>query len=176
MRQGLFGLAQVQQAQAAAGVGLPQTRIERNRLFKGAPGLVELALAFQGEPEIIVRRGVVRFGLDDLGVAGGGFSPLLLFEAQMAQAGIDLRRLFPARGGAFQFLDGVVQAARRGELHRVSEGAGLGRALGLGLGGGGIAAHQPFYQLVVYKKSVLVILRHIVSLFRMQPRSALCDS
>ena len=41
----------------------------------------------------------------------------------------------------------------RGELHRVPQGAGLGGALRLGLGGGGIAAHQPFYQLVVYKKA-----------------------
>ena len=161
MRQGLFGLAQMQQAQAAAGVGLPQARIQRKGRFKGSAGLVELALAFQGEAQIVVRRGVVRFGRDHLGVAGGSLSPLLLFEAQMAQAGVDFRGFFPAGCGAFQFLDRVVQAARRGELHRVPQGAGFGGALGLGLGGGRIAAHQPFYQFVIYKKSLFVILRHI---------------
>ena len=142
--------------------------IQRKGRFKGAAGLVELALAFQGEPEIIVRRGVVRVGRDHLGVAGGRLSPLLLFEAQMAQAGVDFRGFFPAGGGAFQFLDRVVQAARGGELHRVPQGAGLGGALRLGLGGGGIAPHQPFYQLVVYKESVFVILRHNLLLNRAQ--------
>ena len=95
MRQGLIGLAQLQQAQAAPGVGLPQARIERKGGFEGAAGLVELALTFQGEPEIIVRRGVVRVGRDHLGVAGGRLSPLLLFEAQVAQAGSRPPRVFP---------------------------------------------------------------------------------
>ena len=82
----------------------------------------------------------------------------------MAQAGVNFRGFFPAGCRAFQFLNRVVQPARRGELHRVPQGAGFGGAQRLGLGGGGIAAHQPFYQFVIYKESLFVILRHVLLL------------
>ena len=121
--------------------------------------MIELGLAFQGEAQVVVRRGVVRFGRDHFGVAGGRLTPLLLFETQMAKAGVNFGGFFPAGCRAFQFLYGVVQPARRGELHRVPQGAGLGGAQRLRFGGGGIAPHQPFYQFVVYKESLFVIQR-----------------
>src|ERR1041385_5195245 len=120
--QRLGWLTEMQQAQAAAGVRLPEARIQGQRLIERAIGLIELALAFQCQAEIVVRRSVVGLRGDYFGVAGRRLSPLLLFETKMPEPGINLAGILPARRSAFQFFDRLIQAAGSGELHGFAEG------------------------------------------------------
>src|SRR5262249_12628260 len=100
-----------EQAQAARCLSLPALRIETSGGLKRFFSFGELILPFQRQTEVVVRRRILGIRFDYLAVTPRRFVPLLLLETKMAQAGVNLSLILPARGRSLQFLHRIVQAA-----------------------------------------------------------------
>src|SRR5580692_8021715 len=148
-------LALMQQAHSARGVGLPALGIDFKRGVEFLHGFAELALTLQTQAQIVVRRAMPGLELGHLRVGERRIAPLLLFEAQVAQAGLDFDRIFALFGGPLQFLHGIVEPVFRGELNGAGQGRRGDRTLFLARVIHRIPAHEPFNQLVVNEKNLL---------------------
>ena len=81
-------------------------------------------------------------------------APVLLFETQMAEAGLNFDWIFTLFRRALQFFDGLVQFAFGGQRNGPRQRGGRRRALLLGGIVKRISAHQLFDQVIIDKKNV----------------------